>query len=34
MFVGPRRESRKIGRNEICPCRSGKKFKKCCGLVC
>lgn len=22
----------KIGRNEPCPCRSGKKYKKCCGL--
>lgn len=22
----------KVGRNEICPCGSGKKFKKCCGL--
>ncbi|CAG37555.1 SEC-C metal-binding domain-containing protein [Desulfotalea psychrophila] len=22
----------KIGRNEPCPCRSGKKFKHCCGL--
>ncbi len=21
----------KIGRNEACPCGSGKKFKKCCG---
>jgi len=21
---------RKIGRNEPCPCNSGKKFKKCC----
>jgi uncharacterized protein YecA (UPF0149 family) len=21
----------KIGRNEPCPCGSGKKFKKCCG---
>jgi hypothetical protein len=21
----------KIGRNERCPCRSGKKYKKCCG---
>ena len=20
----------KIGRNELCPCRSGKKYKKCC----
>ena len=23
----------KIGRNEKCPCRSGKKFKHCCALV-
>ncbi len=22
---------RKIGRNEACPCGSGKKYKKCCG---
>ena len=21
----------KIGRNEICPCGSGKKYKRCCG---
>ncbi len=26
-----RREEPKIGRNELCPCGSGKKFKKCCG---
>ena len=25
------REGRKIGRNEPCPCGSGKKYKKCCG---
>lgn len=25
------RESRKIGRNEPCPCGSGKKYKNCCG---
>lgn len=25
-----RREHRKIGANELCPCGSGKKFKKCC----
>ena len=25
------RPDRKIGRNEPCPCKSGKKFKKCCG---
>jgi uncharacterized protein YchJ len=24
---------RKIGRNEPCPCGSGKKYKKCCGRV-
>ena len=22
--------SNKIGRNELCPCGSGKKYKKCC----
>ena len=26
-----RRETPKIGRNEPCPCGSGKKYKKCCG---
>jgi uncharacterized protein len=26
-----RREEPKVGRNEPCPCGSGKKFKKCCG---
>ena len=26
-----RRETTKIGRNEPCPCGSGKKYKKCCG---
>lgn len=25
------RETPKAGRNESCPCGSGKKFKKCCG---
>ncbi len=25
------RESDKIGRNEPCPCGSGKKYKRCCG---
>ncbi len=23
----------KIGRNDLCPCGSGKKYKKCCGTV-
>lgn len=27
------RAGRKIGRNDPCPCRSGKKFKKCCGAA-
>jgi hypothetical protein len=22
-----------IGRNDLCPCGSGKKFKKCCGAM-
>jgi preprotein translocase subunit SecA len=26
-----RRQGRKIGRNEPCPCGSGRKYKKCCG---
>jgi len=25
------REAPKVGRNDACPCGSGKKFKKCCG---
>jgi len=25
------RGSAKIGRNDLCPCGSGKKYKKCCG---
>ncbi len=24
------REGRKVGRNELCPCGSGKKYKQCC----
>ena len=27
----PVRAEQKIGRNEPCPCGSGKKYKKCCG---
>ncbi|HEU0177131.1 MAG TPA: DUF1186 domain-containing protein [Blastocatellia bacterium] len=27
----PYRASEKIGRNDLCPCGSGKKYKKCCG---
>jgi SWIM/SEC-C metal-binding protein len=25
--------SNKVGRNDPCPCGSGKKFKKCCGAT-
>ena len=28
-----RRGMPKIGRNEKCPCGSGRKFKKCCGVT-
>ena len=27
----PKIAEKKVGRNEPCPCGSGKKFKKCCG---
>ncbi len=26
------RSGAKIGRNDPCPCGSGKKYKKCCGV--
>ena len=29
--AAPRKVDKKIGRNDPCPCGSGKKFKKCCG---
>ncbi|MGA7178007.1 MAG: UPF0149 family protein [Thiobacillaceae bacterium] len=28
-----RRDYPKVGRNDPCPCGSGKKFKKCCGMA-
>ncbi|MDR3404603.1 MAG: preprotein translocase subunit SecA [Chthoniobacter sp.] len=27
----PKREAAKVGRNDPCPCGSGKKYKNCCG---
>ena len=27
----PLRTARKVGRNDPCPCGSGKKYKRCCG---
>jgi preprotein translocase subunit SecA len=27
----PVRRGEKIGRNDPCPCGSGKKYKNCCG---
>jgi uncharacterized protein len=27
----PRRNTSNVGRNDPCPCGSGKKYKKCCG---
>ena len=26
-----RRDGGKVGRNDPCPCGSGKKYKQCCG---
>ncbi len=31
VFIPVRREAPKVGRNDDCPCGSGKKYKKCCG---
>ena len=31
MESGTIRKEKKIGRNDPCPCGSGKKYKKCCG---
>ncbi len=28
-----RRSEPKVGRNELCPCGSGKKYKLCCGKI-
>ena len=25
--------AQKVGRNDLCPCGSGRKFKKCCGAT-
>lgn len=25
-------QSAQVGRNDLCPCGSGKKYKRCCGL--
>ena len=30
--VSVKREEAKVGRNAPCPCGSGKKYKKCCGV--
>ncbi|MEG1849984.1 MAG: SEC-C metal-binding domain-containing protein [Oscillospiraceae bacterium] len=27
----PVKKTDKVGRNDPCPCGSGKKYKKCCG---
>lgn len=29
--VKPKKVKDKVGRNDPCPCGSGKKYKKCCG---
>jgi len=30
LHTTPARASAKVGRNDPCPCGSGKKYKKCC----
>lgn len=27
------KKNKQTGRNELCPCGSGSKFKKCCGTA-
>ena len=27
----PKKAAKKVGRNDVCPCGSGKKYKQCCG---
>ena len=29
--AGTRKAAKKVGRNDPCPCGSGKKYKNCCG---
>ncbi len=31
LHAGPVRREQKVGRNDPCPCGSGRKYKKCCG---
>ncbi|MBL4844678.1 MAG: SEC-C domain-containing protein [Planctomycetes bacterium] len=32
MYIPPKlHSSQRVGRNSLCPCKSGKKHKKCCG---
>ncbi len=30
LFINPNIKIKKVGRNELCPCGSNKKYKKCC----
>lgn len=29
-LTGRKYQEERVGRNELCPCGSGKRFKKCC----
>ena len=31
VVITPKRAAARVGRNDPCPCGSGKKYKKCCG---
>jgi len=30
-LIPVRNENKNIGRNDLCPCGSGQKYKRCCG---
>ena len=32
LIMEPVTAAPKVGRNDLCPCESGKKYKKCCGV--
>ena len=31
--VAPQQRQPRVGRNDPCPCGSGKKYKQCCGKL-
>ena len=33
VFIPTQIKPIKVGRNDSCPCNSGRKYKKCCGKI-